>query len=67
VIVQLLYIIAFGSLIFSRIINTTNKKAESNKSPYDVRIGIEALSGFIPKDMNQIIANVEKYKNLKYY
>jgi hypothetical protein len=25
------------------------------------------LSGFIPKDMNQIIANVEKYKNLKYY
>jgi hypothetical protein len=48
--VELLYIIAFGSLIFSRIINTTNKKAEPNKSPNDVRIGIEALSGFIPKD-----------------
>jgi hypothetical protein len=50
VIVELLNTIAFGSLIFSRIINTTNKKAEPNKSPNDVRIGIEALSGFTPKD-----------------
>lgn len=47
-VVELWNTIAFGSLVFSRIINTANKKAEPNKSPNAVRIGIEALSGFIP-------------------